>query len=441
LIEILRDADARALIFHSRFAKRVEKIAPMLPRLTVLLQVEDGSGAPLVSGAREYEEAIASASADRPDLEWSPDDLYMTYTGGTTGLPKGVLWRQADIIVANMNGRREDGCLIEDMTEIVERAESSKIRVLPQAPFMHVAGHAAALGMWNAGGTVVLPDEVERFDPESILDAMERERVNLTVLVGDAMARPMVTALRAHSVDLNALQMIVSGGAALGQRTKRELLELLPHVGIVEGLGSSETGGQAFNLSSTEGGVSREGFQPGPETVLLSEDKARSLAVDEDEEGWLARSGAIPLGYYGDREKTEETFLEVGGTRYVVPGDRARSSGAGHFEFLGRESTKINSGGEKIFAEEVEGVLKQHAAVRDAAVTGRPSERFGEEVAAVVVLESGEQLSEEELLESCAEHLAGFKLPRAVIFMDEVERSPAGKVDLAWLREQVRTAG
>jgi len=149
LIEILRDADARALIFHSRFAKRVEKIAPMLPRLTVLLQVEDGSGAPLVSGAREYEEAIASASADRPDLEWSPDDLYMTYTGGTTGLPKGVLWRQADIIVANMNGRREDGCLIEDMTEIVERAESSKIRVLPQAPFMHVAGHAAALGMWE----------------------------------------------------------------------------------------------------------------------------------------------------------------------------------------------------------------------------------------------------------------------------------------------------
>ncbi len=437
LVEVLRDADARVLVFHSHFAARVEKIVSEVPGLRVLLQVGDDSRAPTLSGAQDYENALQSSTAERPDLDWSPDDLYITYTGGTTGLPKGVLWRQADIFTANMNGRRQDGSLFDDLDGIVERARSSQIRVLPQAPFMHVAGHATAFGMWNAGGTVVIPDRADAFNPTSILTCMEREGVNLTVLVGDAMARPLVAALRADHFDLSALQMIISGGAALSQRTKEELLELLPHVTVIEGVGSSETGGQASNVSSAAAGVSSGGFARGHGTALLNADKTECLACDDEQVGWLVRSGSIPLGYLGDAEKTSETFPTIDGTRYVVPGDRARWKGKSEFEFLGRDSTKINSGGEKIFAEEVELALKQHPAVLDAAVAGRPSDRWGEEVVAVVQLQPNQEVTPATLLATCEERLAKFKLPKAILFRDTVERGPAGKIDLAWLRQQV----
>ncbi len=437
LIHILRDSDARALIFHSCFAEQVEKIAAELPSLRVLLQVEDGSGMPLVSGAREYEEVLALSSAERSVRDCSPDDLYLTYTGGTTGMPKAVLWRQADIFLANMNGRREDGSSFECMDEIIERAKSSSIRVLPQAPFMHVAGHAAALGMWNAGGTVILPDTVEHFDAISVLECAERERASVTVLVGDAMARPCIEALKQRRFDLSALRMIVSGGAALSERAKEELLEHLPHLVVIEGIGSSETGGQASNVSSASGGVSGGSFALGFGTTLLNAEKTGLLVSEDSEPGWLARSGAIPLGYLGDSKKTSETFLEIDAVRYVVPGDRARWRGPGELEFLGRESSKINSGGEKVFVEEVEAIMMLHPAVRDVAVVGRPNEPFGEQVVAVVALESGGTASETQLIASCESHLARFKLPKAVIFRREIERGPAGKVDLSWLRQQV----
>jgi acyl-CoA synthetase (AMP-forming)/AMP-acid ligase II len=437
LIEVLRDSNARALVYHASFASRVEKIRAELPQLRVLVQVEDASGAPLLPGARAYEDVLAAASPERPNLAWSPDDLYITYTGGTTGRPKGVLWRQADIFVANMNGRRADGSVFGALEQIVERARSSEIRVMPLAPFMHVTGHAAALGMWNTGGSVIVPPSVEAFDAASILDCMQRERANLTVIAGDAMARPLLTALGEQEYELDALKMLISGGAALSRRTKQELLERLPGVSIIEGVGSSETGGQATNVSSAAGGVASGGFAAGAGTTLLSADRTRYLDTAEDEVGWLARSGPIPLGYLNDADKTAETFPTLDGTRYVVPGDRARWRGAGDLEFLGRESTTINSGGEKIFAEEVESVLKLNPVVLDAAVTGRPSERFGQEVVAVVVLQPGANASAAALIEACAEKLARFKLPRAVFFRDEIQRGPAGKIDLPWLRQQV----
>jgi acyl-CoA synthetase (AMP-forming)/AMP-acid ligase II len=206
---------------------------------------------------------------------------------------------------------------------------------------------------------------------------------------------------------------------------------------VVEGVGSSETGGQATNISSVGTGVSPGAFAPGAGTTLLDANKRGLLEVGDPEPGWLVRSGAIPLGYLGDAEKTSNTFLEIGALRYAVPGDRARWRAVGEIEFLGRESTKINSGGEKVFAEEVEAVLLSDPAVRDAAVVGRPSERFGEEVVAVVVLESGQSASADELIASCAKALARFKLPRAVVFRSEIQRGPAGKVNLPWLRKQV----
>ena len=437
LLHILNDSESKALIYHGRFADRVAKVASGAPNLRVLLQVDDGSGAPLLPGARWYEEALKSSDASLSVAECSPDDLYLTYTGGTTGMPKAVLWRQADIFLANFSGRRNDGAPFDAMEEIVERALSGSIRVLPQAPFMHVAGHASALGMWHLGGTVVLPDIVERFDAASILECLERERVSLTVLVGDAMARPCIEALKERRYDLDSLTTVISGGASLSARAKAELIELLPHVVVVEGVGSSETGGQAMNTSSSGTGVSPGAFTPGVGTTILDANRLGILDIGDPGPGWLARSEAIPLGYLGDAEKTSNTFIKIDAIRYVVPGDRARWGAAGELLFLGRESTTINTGGEKVFAEEVEAVLLSEPGVRDAAVLGRPNQRFGEEVVAVVVLESGHSESADELIASCAKLLARFKLPRAVVFISEIQRGPAGKVNLRWLRKQV----
>ena len=439
LLHILQDSEARALVFHARFAEVVERLAPKLPHLTLLLQVDDGSGGARVSGAVDYEAALAAAPATPSRSDWSPDDLYLTYTGGTTGMPRAVLWRQADILLANMNGRAEDGTPIETLEAFVDRARASSIRVLTAAPFMHVAGHAAALGMWCAGGTVVIPDTVDRFDPVSILESIERERVTFIVLVGDAMARPLIDTMRSTSFDLSSLQLIVSGGAALSARAKEELVAHLPHVMVVEGVGSSETGGQASNTSGRAIGVSRGAFSIGPGTALLDESRTGLLPSDDatGEIGWLARSGAIPLGYLGDPEKTRQTMIEVDGTRYVVPGDRARWRDGGELEFLGRESTTINTGGEKVFAEEVEAVLLAHPDVRDAAVAGRPDPRLGHQVVAVVALADGAYASELELVAWCAKELARFKLPRRILFRNEIERGATGKIDLPWLRRTV----
>lgn len=431
LLYLLDDCRAEAIVYHASFAPTLSEILPRLPRLRILLQVADESGHPLLEGAADYERALAAASAAVPRRAWSADDLYVLYTGGTTGMPRGVLWRQADIFVAALGGRTPAGELAS-MSEVVGRATAGGFRVMPTAPLMHAA-HWSAFDALHQGNTVILQDQTRRLDPVSILRTAERERVNLIQIIGDPFARPLIDELRHGAYDLSELKVLASGGAVLSAAAKEELLRLLPaHVRIVDTVGSSETGRQATHTSTRRAAVSTGTFDPAPGACVLSADRSRRLEPGDEETGWFAQYGRVPMGYLGDRDKTEQTFPTLGDVRYSVPGDRARLRADGSIEVLGRDSVTINTGGEKVFAEEVESVLKRHPAVYDAVVCGRPSERWGQEVVAIVQLRAGATVSDEELRESCAPHLARYKLPKAFVYRDRIERSPVGKPDYRW---------
>jgi acyl-CoA synthetase (AMP-forming)/AMP-acid ligase II len=289
----------------------------------------------------------------------------------------------------------------------------------------------------TVGGTLVLPSVVERLDADDVLSLVERERCLSMSIVGDAFARPLIDQMSAKRYDLSGLFLIGSGGAPLSTANKRAFLEHIPNVTIMDGIGSSETGAQGVNPSSKAAGVSTGRFKPGPGACVVSADLRRVLTTGDDEIGWFAQSGRVPLGYFGDPEKTARTFPTIEGVRYSIPGDRARYRPDGTIEVLGRDAVTINSGGEKIFAEEVEHALKQHPAVYDTVVAGRSSERWGQEVVAIVQVRQGVELDPEDLLAEAAKHIARYKLPKTVLFRESILRSPSGKADYRWAREQV----
>ena len=435
LIYLLRDAKSEAMIYHGAFAPTLAKVLPQLPNLKVLLQVADESGNALLPGAVDYEEALASSSAKPPAVERSPDDLYILYTGGTTGMPKGVLWRQSDIFFAALGGTQPGVGEHETMESVLSSAGGGP-RLMPAPPFMHGAAHWAAFNSMNSGGSVVVQSDVQRLDADDVWGVIEKEKVQGILIVGDAFARPLLDQLDKKSYDLSTLMLLVSGGAVLNVGIKEEIIRKLPNVMIFDGIGSSETGSQASNISSKDMGTSTGSFMPAPGNCVLDAELTSVLEPGSPDMGWFAKGGRVPLGYLGDQAKTERTFPMLGDVRYSVPGDRARHLATGLIEVLGRDSVTINSGGEKIFAEEVEQALKHHKSVYDVVVCGRPSERWGQEVVAVVALREGASATEESLLEEAGKRLARYKLPKAFIFRDEILRSPSGKADYRWAKEQ-----
>jgi fatty-acyl-CoA synthase len=440
---LLNDSGARSIVFHSAFAPTLAEVLPHLPDLRVLLQVADDSGHELLDGAVWYEEALAAASTDRPDVEWSPDDLYILYTGGTTGMPKGVLWRQADIFVGALGGRNQATAQEwPDLDTLVESARNGGTRLLPAPPFMHGAGHWLSFNAFASGNTVCIQDDTVRLDADDVWRTIEREKVNILLIVGDAFGRPLVEHLESagSAHDLSSLLAVVSGGAPLNATLKDRLLAALPSVMIMDAVGASETGSQMAHLSAAGQKASTGTFTPGPGACVVSEDLKRVLDAGHEEMGWLAQRGRVPLGYLGDAEKTARTFPVIDGERYSVPGDRARLTAEGMIELYGRDSVTINSGGEKIFAEEVEQAIAHHPDVADVVVAGRPSERWGQEVVAVVAVREGAALAVEDVLAEAELHIARYKLPKAVRFVDRVMRSPAGKADYRWAREQATLA-
>jgi len=439
---LLNDAGAEGIVFHSAFADRLAEVLPDLPALTVLLQVDDGTGAGLLDGAEWYEDALAASSPDGPIIERSPDDLYILYTGGTTGMPKGVLWRQADIFVGAMGGRNlATGEEWESLEQVVEAAVNGGARLLPAPPFMHGAGHWLAFNAFTGGSTICIQDDTVGLDADDVWSTIVREKVNILLIVGDAFGRPLVDQLEAAAAkdepyDLSSLLMIVSGGAPLNSTIKDRFLSQLPAVMLMDAVGASETGSQMSHMSAAGQSASTGTFTPGPGAAIVSEDLSAALEAGHEETGWLAQKGRVPLGYLGDAEKTARTFPVIGGVRYSVPGDRARLTTDGIIELYGRDSVTINSGGEKIFAEEVEQAIAHHPDVYDVVCAGRPSERWGQEVVAVVQLRAGASATEADLTAEAATHVARYKLPKAFVFVEHIVRSPAGKADYRWAKEQ-----
>ncbi len=424
LAYVLGDSAAAAVVFHSAFAPTLSEVLPDLTTVRLLLQVDDGTGTPLLPGARWYDDALAAATP-RPPEGLSPDDRYILYTGGTTGMPKGTLWRQGDFLATALGVR-------STTDQIVDAARGrAGLRTLPSAPFMHGAAHWNAISAWISGGTVIVQGDPTRLDPADILGTCARERVTALQIVGDPFARPLLDELDGHGADydLSHLRFLLSGGAILSTPVKRRLVEHVPGLRIVDVLGSSETGRQAVS------GHESAAFTPERSAVVLSADRTRRLAPGDDEIGWLAQAARVPLGYLGDPIKTAATFPVIDGVRYAVAGDRVRLIADGTIDLLGRDSVTINTGGEKVFAEEVEQALTAHPAVSDAVVAGRPSERWGSEIIAVLSARPGAQRPTDEALRThCRLSLAGYKVPKAFLWVDQVVRSPAGKADYAWAR-------
>ncbi|PPI99678.1 AMP-binding protein [Nocardia nova] len=435
---LLNDSAPRAVIYHARFAPTLGAVLGSLREPpALLLQVADESGNALLPGALDYEDALAASSPEAPATAPEAGDLYIVYTGGTTGMPKGTLWTQAAILESSLAAFLPEGFFdVPTLAAGIDLAVGSDRRVvLPLPPLMHAAAQWLAMAGILTGGAVVFPDVVDRLDPASVWQVIDGEGVQLMNLVGNSFATPLCDEFERGGHHGRSLQMIGTGGAVASASVKDRILRLLPHVAIADVAGSSETGSQLTNVSTSAAPAVSGVFSAAAGSCVVDEDRTRILEPGDPETGWLGRHGAIPLGYLGDRDKTERTFPVIAGHRVALPGDRARHRADGTIELLGRDSVTINSGGEKIFAEEVEEALIVHPAVADVVVVGRPSERWGSEVVAVVQLRPGSDPADEELLGDAAQRLARYKLPKAIVRVGSVVRSPAGKADYRWAAE------
>ena len=427
---VLDNADVVALVHERMFADRVAGALPGAPSVQHTVVIEDETDLPFTGTA--YLDALGASRPERDFDERSGDDHYLLYTGGTTGQPKGVIWRHED--VWRTLGGGINFVTGEPLEDEWAQAELGKVTGgltrICLAPLIHGNAQWAALMALFGGDTVVL---LPQFDPAAVWEAVQRRKANLIVLIGDAMARPMIEAFRAGSYDVSTLFAISSSAALFSQSVKNEYLEALPNVVITDAIGSSETGFMGISMVTKDGqhGVGGPRVNAGKDTIVIDMD-GKPLPPGADEIGRLARGGHIPLGYYKDPEKTARLFVEVEGNRYTVPGDLARHEADGTITLLGRGNTCVNTGGEKVFPEEVESALMSHPDVFDVLVVGVPDERLGQRVAAVIEPRPGATPTAEELTKHVRSELAGYKAPRSIWLVDKVQRLATGKADYRW---------
>jgi fatty-acyl-CoA synthase len=418
---VLENSEAKALVHGEAFGETAAEAARRLAEPARPLLLEVGPA---------YEQAIAEhpPTARSPQRTPSGDDLVFLYTGGTTGMPKGVMWRNDDIYVSLWESAHRDSPDPPDPLAAV-RAGKRAATLLPVAPLMHGTGLFAALATLAGGGTVVLIDR-PGLDPELVWDAVARERVQVLTIVGDVFARPLLDALRAAPGrwDVSSLRSITSSGVVFSADVKRGLLDLLPGLTIIDSLGASEGVGPRQSSRAGDGAIASARFSVNERVRVVDEETGRDVAPGSDEIGLVALGGRIPVGYFKDPEKTAATFRTIDGVRYSVPGDYATVAADGTVRLLGRGSASINTGGEKVYPEEVEAVLREHPSVLDCVVLGVPDERFGERVVALVQVSPGHGLDDTELAAWCKERVAGYKAPRRFLFVDSLNRSAAGKV-------------
>jgi 3-oxocholest-4-en-26-oate---CoA ligase len=426
---LFTDADLVALVHDRRYADRVAAVLPDTPDVRTVVVIDDESGLPYDGMA--YADALAAGSPERDFPARTADDHYLLYTGGTTGNPKGVVWRHEDIW-------RVLGGGIDFLTGLPmadEWAQSQRGREmggmvrLCAAPLIHGNAQWAALAALFAGDTVVL---VPQFDPHEIWRVVGRRKVNVLVIIGDAMARPLIEAFEEGGYDPSSLTAISSSAALFSPTVKDRYVTGLPNVLVTDAIGSSETG--FTGLGFVTGGTDRtDGPQvmPGPHTAVLDDDGRPAAA---GQVGRLARGGHLPLGYYKDPVKTAALLVDVDGVRYALPGDLARVEEDGTITLLGRGNTCVNTGGEKVFPEEVEGALKAHPDVFDAMVIGVPDERLGQRVGALIQARVGRTLDFTDLDAHLRGQIAGYKVPRSIWMVDRIDRAPSGKPDYGWAR-------
>lgn len=441
---IFENSDMAALVVERRYAETVANVLPNTPLVTTVLVVEDGTDVDFSAVGVGYEQALAEGSPERDFGERSNDDIFMLYTGGTTGMPKGVMWRHEDwwrVLGGGVNfvtGER-----VEDEWQIAKVGAANPAMVrFPIPPMIHGGAQSAVFHSLFGGGTLVM---VPEFDAHTVWQSIDRHKINLIFITGDAMARPMLDALKAGNpqtgqpYDLSSLYVMASSAALFSPALKEEFLELLPNRLLTDSIGSSETG--FGGLAMITKGFTHTG---GPRVKIdadtsVLDDEGNPIEAGSGKVGLLARSGHIPLGYYKDEKKTAETFKVFNGIRYSIPGDYATVEEDGTVTMLGRGSVSINSGGEKIYPEEVEGAVKSHPDVFDVLVVGVPDERFGQRVAAVVATRNGARPSLNDIVAATRKEIAGYKSPRSVWFVDEIRRSPAGKPDYKWAKAETES--
>ena len=445
LVYIWDNADAVAIIFHGTFTGRCEVVRHRLPDIKTWIWVDDGTS-PKPEWAISFDDAATSASS-RIRAPWgrSGDDMLFVYTGGTTGMPKGVMWHQDDLV--NVLDSTNKSRLPEqpDYDALVARTVKPGPRNMPAAPLMHGTGLFNAMTNLLLGGSIVTMTG-HRFDPVVLLDTIQQHRVNSMSIVGDAFAKPILRALDAEPDrwDVSSLRVVVSSGVMWSAETKAGLLRHMPRLIMADTLGSSEAIGMATNITSAataaeEPGSKSATFALGPDTKILTED-GREVQPGSGERGRVALRGRTSVGYYKDEAKTDSTFLVYHGVRYSIPGDWAEVDADGTVRLLGRGSQCINTGGEKVYPEEVEETLKRFPGVHDAAVVGLPDERFGEAITALVEVDPNVEVDATELIAFVKVKLAAYKAPKQVIFIDSIERAANGKLDYKSLKARALSA-